>query len=63
MSNLSIECCVGLKKRVREKALCKNVEIDILLKPNVIKNEKNQQLKRRKKLDAERRNSSSFRRR
>ena len=33
------------------------------IKPNVIKNEKNQQLKRRKKLDAERRNSSSFRRR
>ena len=33
------------------------------IKPNVIKNEKNQQLKRRKKLDAERRKSSSFRRR
>ena len=33
------------------------------IKPKVIKNEKNQQLKRRKKLDAERRNSSSFRRR
>lgn len=33
------------------------------IKPNVIKNEKNQQLKRRKKLDAEKRNSSLFRRR
>ena len=33
------------------------------IKPNVIKNEKNQQLKRRKKLDAERRNSNSYRRR
>jgi ribosomal protein S21 len=61
--NHSTECCVGLKKRVTKKGIVQECrDRKYYTKPNDLKNQNNQALKRKKKLDAKRKESSQYRR-